>query len=282
MVDMLEYLLPPPQSILTYETWSRPISGSRFMEGELQYRRDGVIDVSNHERRYRFSKFFRKADGSRDSSTSWIVSLMTNPPAVLLADSALPGWWPLRTFDSTEAWYHSEVQVLPGYGTWDWQRFLPAEEVAFESNDHLLLRRLVSFPATNSYDHTARLQSGRGIVFLSGYRKVLHGYSSDTLILRTLTGRGDVLGPQAFELEPAWPNPFASSTHIAVRLDRPASLRVTVYDMLGREIALLADGRFDAGRHIFHFNAAALRPGMYLVRATTGGSTGCRRMLLRR
>ncbi len=51
-------------------------------------------------------------------------------------------------------------------------------------------------------------------------------------------------------------------------LDRPADVRLSVYDVLGREVAHLADGVLDAGRHEVVFDASALPSGTYLIRMT--------------
>ncbi len=77
--------------------------------------------------------------------------------------------------------------------------------------------------------------------------------------------------PQAFELESAWPNPFNPSTAIALTLPQRADLTVTVYNVMGREVAQLANSRFDAGRHTFQFNGSSLASGVYFVKATMNG-----------
>jgi hypothetical protein len=48
----------------------------------------------------------------------------------------------------------------------------------------------------------------------------------------------------------------------------------TVYDVMGRQVALLAEGGYDAGRHELHFDARDLSSGVYLVRATVTTDQG--------
>lgn len=70
-------------------------------------------------------------------------------------------------------------------------------------------------------------------------------------------------------LAPPAPNPMAGPTTLRYRLAAPGAVRLTVYDLLGREVAVLVDGSFEAGRHDATFDAAGLPSGTYLVRMTT-------------
>ncbi|HYE96431.1 MAG TPA: T9SS type A sorting domain-containing protein, partial [Rubricoccaceae bacterium] len=68
------------------------------------------------------------------------------------------------------------------------------------------------------------------------------------------------------------PNPLRASATLALTLARPGSVRLAVYDGLGREVAVLLSGTWAAGRHEVVFNAATLPPGVYFLRAEAGGS----------
>jgi hypothetical protein len=57
---------------------------------------------------------------------------------------------------------------------------------------------------------------------------------------------------------------------------------VTVLDTFGREVAVLADAAFGEGSQVLIFDATGLAPGMYVARATAGGSVATRTMLLLR
>jgi endonuclease/exonuclease/phosphatase family metal-dependent hydrolase len=86
------------------------------------------------------------------------------------------------------------------------------------------------------------------------------------------------------ELEQNVPNPFNPSTVIGFRVETQdlASPHVTlsVYDMLGREVAVLVDGAMSAGYHQATFNASNLSSGMYIYRLETAQGAVSRRMLL--
>jgi hypothetical protein len=94
--------------------------------------------------------------------------------------------------------------------------------------------------------------------------------------------------PLVAELLQNYPNPFNPSTTVQVNLAEAHRLRLTVYDLLGREVAPLADGVFEAGRHTFAFDASASPSGVYFCRMTavklSDGTavSAVRRMLLQR
>ncbi|MEM6783861.1 MAG: T9SS type A sorting domain-containing protein [Bacteroidota bacterium] len=66
---------------------------------------------------------------------------------------------------------------------------------------------------------------------------------------------------------PPYPNPTAESVTVPLVLAEATEVEVTVYDVLGRRVATLAEGRLDAGSHTCAFSTSTLAPGLYLVRA---------------
>jgi len=92
------------------------------------------------------------------------------------------------------------------------------------------------------------------------------------------TGTDDAL-PLAFALEPNVPNPFALRTTVRFALPRATNVRLEVYDLAGRRVALLVDGPREAGRHTVPFEPSGLRSGVYFVRFSAGGFEATRKML---
>lgn len=84
-------------------------------------------------------------------------------------------------------------------------------------------------------------------------------------------GRDGADLPVAITLQGAYPNPFRDGTTLAFELPAPGDVRLAVYDMLGREVATLADGPHDTGRHEVRLDAADLPSGVYVARLTAGG-----------
>jgi hypothetical protein len=75
--------------------------------------------------------------------------------------------------------------------------------------------------------------------------------------------------PSAHTLLPAWPNPFNPSTAIAFELSTADRVTISVFDMLGKRVAMLLDADLPARRHEVTFDASALPSGLYLVRMQT-------------
>lgn len=77
-----------------------------------------------------------------------------------------------------------------------------------------------------------------------------------------------------------YPNPFNPSTVIRYRMSDPGSVRLAVYDLLGRQVAVLTDGNVPAGTHHVTFDATSLASGVYLYRLETDGLVFTRALLL--
>jgi hypothetical protein len=88
--------------------------------------------------------------------------------------------------------------------------------------------------------------------------------------------------PGATRLAASYPNPFRTATTVPFELAEAGTVRLTVYDVLGREVARLADGFRAAGPHELRFEAAGLPNGLYLLRLDADGTTATRKVILQR
>ncbi len=86
--------------------------------------------------------------------------------------------------------------------------------------------------------------------------------------------------PQQVELAQNFPNPFNPTTNISVRLQQTQQVRLSVHDVLGREIAVLVDGVQPAGTIEARFDASGLTSGMYIYRLQTVAGTVSKTMTL--
>lgn len=77
-----------------------------------------------------------------------------------------------------------------------------------------------------------------------------------------------------------YPNPFNPQTVIPYEIDTQTRVRLTVYDVTGRRVALLVDAEQSAGRHEAVFSGAGLASGVYLVRLSAAGRVLTGKMLL--
>jgi len=100
------------------------------------------------------------------------------------------------------------------------------------------------------------------------------------------TGTGDNKAEQTSEL-PArfallqnYPNPFNPTTVISYQLPVASSVRLVVYDMLGRDVAVLVNEKKEPGNYEVQFDGSGLSSGVYFYRLTAGDFVSTKRMLL--
>ena len=86
--------------------------------------------------------------------------------------------------------------------------------------------------------------------------------------------------PTEYTLANAYPSPFNPSTTISYELPEPTRVQLSVFDKLGREVAVLVDGEKAAGRHAVRFNAEGLTSGIYVYRIHAGTFTQTRKFTL--
>jgi len=72
--------------------------------------------------------------------------------------------------------------------------------------------------------------------------------------------------PPQFRLEQNFPNPFNPATTIAFTIPYPDFVKLSVVNLLGQPVAILAEGNYDAGRHSVQWDASELSAGMYFYR----------------
>lgn len=96
--------------------------------------------------------------------------------------------------------------------------------------------------------------------------------------------------PASFGLDQNYPNPFNPTTSIRYTVgvvSRQSSVassrvRLAVFDLVGREVAVLVDGMKEPGTYVAEFNASGLPSGVYFYRLTAGDFTQTRRLVLMR
>ena len=78
--------------------------------------------------------------------------------------------------------------------------------------------------------------------------------------------------PNGFSLEQNYPNPFNPATIINYNVGMTSVVSISVYDMTGKEVAVLLNESKPAGRYSVEFNAANLPSGVYFYKMTINGS----------
>jgi hypothetical protein len=79
--------------------------------------------------------------------------------------------------------------------------------------------------------------------------------------------------PAGMSLDPVYPNPFTSSAGVSFTLEKDSRIRLSVLDMLGREIEVLHNGTMPSGRHNVNMNPGRLAAaaGPLFIRLSTDG-----------
>lgn len=86
--------------------------------------------------------------------------------------------------------------------------------------------------------------------------------------------------PSQYFLSQNYPNPFNPSTAIEFSLTRAHHVTLRIYDVLGREVAALADGDYPPGKYRVMFDATHLASGVYLYTLTAGEYISTKKMTL--
>ena len=219
------------------------------------YDNDGALDLFIANRLNQRSFLYRNDGNSNHWVTMRCVGVTTNRAAIGAKVRIL------ATIGGTPRWQLREVEAQTGYNSQTlWLHF--------------------------GFGNAAVIDSAR-IEWPSGQADVLTGLAPDRIITVT-EGRG-VTGvhapaaqvlPVATGLEPAFPNPFNPSTNITFRLFSGGLVSLRVFDALGRQVKVLAEGRLEPGTYRKSWDASGFASGVYYVRLQAGPTMQTRKLLL--
>jgi hypothetical protein len=77
-----------------------------------------------------------------------------------------------------------------------------------------------------------------------------------------------------YRLSSNYPNPFNPLTKLNFQLPADGQVKIVVYDIMGREVALLVDQKLTKGTHTFSWDASGLSSGMYFCRYFVTDNSG--------
>ena len=86
--------------------------------------------------------------------------------------------------------------------------------------------------------------------------------------------------PNDFELFPAYPNPFNPQTTIDFELASDSNVKISIYNLSGREIETLENGTRQSGYYSMTWDASSQATGVYLVRMTVDNFTTTQKVML--
>ena len=148
---------------------------------------------------------------------------------------------------------------------------------------------LSGFDPTIAYTNLQTFNSSMGagplteLEALVGYTTAVQTLSADPLpgrVVSEVTPVDPVAGvSESPILENNYPNPFGEMTAVRFTLPTQMHTRVAVYDVIGREVAVLAEREFTPGTHSLLFHADGLPAGLYFCRLLAGGTQHTIRLL---
>lgn len=218
------------------------------------------------------------AAGTGSYSPRWTFSITTNriengfpldlqgtPP-----ESKTMAWTTTKPDDADSA--HVRLWVFDADGT--------AEGVLCVNETDSLI--LFGRQASSTFDHivtsftmtmAARAWTN-GVNTLRVSHTATSGFRIDSLLVTFSRSSVPVIAPVR-ALQPNFPNPFNPDTRISFTVSERGSSQVqlVVYDLLGRQIAVLVDGPLSPGAHTVIFHARGLSAGTYFCRLTASGET---------
>lgn len=197
-----------------------------------------------------------------------------------IKDSRLTGLMNYERADSSKIYYFysKEETVIDFYDTSDSRRTITIDTIDFWG-----ARRkevwLYYYAGLGEYHYW--YAKGIGLVRYS-YEAQIHAstyggivagiikgivYGDSTLVNVGNEQNGKPLG---FSLFPNYPNPFNPVTTIQYAIPSLEHVSIIIYDMLGRQVAILMDEQKSAGSYHFEFNAHSLPSGVYYCRMQAG------------
>jgi hypothetical protein len=247
---------------------------------------------------------FAIVDVSTDGGTTWQNVLTFDGTDVTNTHEV----WDLTALVALSTFDLRFVSIQPG---WDWwwavdnisvlaTDFIPVELASFAASisDGNVTLNWSTATETNNQGFDIERNSGNGfekIGFIAGFgtSTEIHSYSytdnslqegSYTYRLKQVDYDGtfeysdvvevDVTVPKVFALEQNYPNPFNPSTTIKFSLAADSKVSLTVFDILGQEVANLISGNLAAGSHEMDFNASNVNSGVYFYRLDATGVDG--------
>jgi hypothetical protein len=115
---------------------------------------------------------------------------------------------------------------------------------------------------------------------IDGLSEITPGFQRGFISWGIVGAEDAIPTPIVFSLRQNYPNPFNAATKIEFALPHPGPVRLEVFDLLGRRVAILVDGEYPAGVHAVTWNGGGAPSGVYTYRLAAGGFSENRKMVL--
>lgn len=125
-----------------------------------------------------------------------------------------------------------------------------------------------------------------GTVVVTGYSELIMDNAAGSSYISTVSPgwTSDLESiteiPSGYSLHQNFPNPFNPVTSIQFDLAAVTNVKLTVFDVLGKEVSVLINQQLDAGNHKITFNAEKLASGIYFYKLEAGSFNDIKKMTL--
>jgi hypothetical protein len=174
------------------------------------------------------------------------------------------------TSDSAEVWLTRSVD---GGTTWK-------EQVV--SNHRFKPKPIVGGASNYQGDHIALTSSGNKLyaLWMDDFSGIYQIWMK-ILDLNILDAKDNTPPPVNFELKQNFPNPFNPETKITFTIPQRSFTSLKIYDLLGKEKAVLVNGEMDYGTHTIKFTPGTSFPsGVYIYRLLIGAYSSSKKLIL--
>ena len=86
--------------------------------------------------------------------------------------------------------------------------------------------------------------------------------------------------PDNYSLSTAYPNPFNPITTLSFSIPKDSKVRLSIYNLQGREVVTLVNKNMDAGYHSVIWNADIHSSGVYFVKMTAGEYISTQKLMM--
>ena len=123
------------------------------------------------------------------------------------------------------------------------------------------------------------------LVIVAPENNELFTYNGDFEILDYIVANSSsevstTISEMTFDLGVAYPNPFNPTTNLSLTIPEPGYVNVSVFNIVGQQIAELANGNMESGVYNLTWNASNASSGMYLVKAEYSGLIITQKLML--
>lgn len=135
-----------------------------------------------------------------------------------------------------------------------------------------------NFKGTGLKDSIAYITAGYTTTGVGTFEKITFSLIDGNCLITSINNQSTV--PDKYELLQNYPNPFNPITKIQYSIPKAEFVKLSVFDILGKEIDVLVNGNRLPGSYIIDFDASSFSSGVYFYKVTAGDYSDIKKMML--